>query len=232
MTQAGGPADESISQHQHSSRSVWHFPLGRHWPVFLEAAKEELVLMLQRCCRAALPGSCHHPSAAGTPCAVPGAPTGSHPPPLTPTGIGILWNLSSQSPRGWLRVTTTQELTKVTSHPSRPPSAHKDQVREGRKSYANNILNIESLPGLEGENSQSQSPTCSRRMQGTAAPPAQGHSSAPVLPPVLFSGTRSHRGAQGVCESPSVPPLGWRYRRELLHAPHHISVHSFIFTYI
>lgn len=134
-------------------------------------------------------------------------------------------------PPGWLRVTTTQELTKVTSNPSRPPSAHEDQVREGRKSYAN-ILNIESLPGLEGENSQSQSPTCSRRMQGMAAPPAQGHSSAPVLPPVLFSSTRSHRGAQGVCESPSVPPLGWRYRQELLRAPHHISVHSFIFTYI
>lgn len=54
-------------EHQHSSRSVWHFPPATHGMVFLEAAEEQPVLRLQRCCRAALPGSWHHPSAGGSP---------------------------------------------------------------------------------------------------------------------------------------------------------------------
>lgn len=135
------------------------------------------------------------------PCAVPGAHTGSHPPPLPPTGSS---GTSPLIPRGWLQ---TPGLTEVTARPSHPPSAHKDQVREGRKAHANSILNTKiSILNINicqgwGVRTHSHIP------QAAPEAPAQGHSPAPVLPPPPVLWLRISQGcsrcvSKPLCASP------------------------------
>lgn len=175
MTQAGGPADEKHPAAPARLRIRLALPSWQTLAGIFGSSQRrvgaEAPEMLQ-----SSPGRQLPPSISPRdPCAVPGAPTGSHLPAPAPTGIRFRWNLSSQPPR-WLCDTRTREQIKVTAHPAHPAQVPTKQVREGRKSHANSILNIKILPEMEGEISV---PTCSstgsQLCSCAASSPALGH---------------------------------------------------------